>query len=305
MSASESLPIIFLILLIGFVCQQKKLFTQVQIDGFALFLYKIGTPCFLFSSIVRQDFSKLFNTGYISSYILTFLIMAVGITFIYKKQEKQEICIKILASSYANTSIYIIPATALILGDPSAGIMSNILQVIVIQTIFIIILNLFYHKEKYILRKLFQIISTPLVMIPILAVVLNIFQMNPHPVMLSVIQKLGVGTPALGLFTFGLTLGSIDLKNTRFTKEVLWIVLFKNAIHPLIGFIVGKYIFELNGYWLYSLIIATSAPTAFVVYILGQQFSKNPHWIKTVLALTSIISTLSLIMISLMKDILG
>jgi predicted permease len=173
--------------------------------------------------------------------------------------------------------------------------------VIVIQSIFIVFLSLINHKEKSITKKLIGIISTPLVIMPIIGLFLNIWSIEPHPLMISIIKTLGVGSPSLALFSFGLTLGSVKIKKETITREILWIVFLKNFLHPFIAFCVGKYAFDLEEYWLYSLVIATSAPTAFVVYILGKQFSKDTHWMKTVLAITAIISAISLVMISLIK----
>lgn len=291
----EPLFIIFSIIFLGFSCQKIRLLKETHIEGFQIFLYKIATPCFLFTSIVHQDYAQLIHLPYIFSYLLSFCAIAT-ITFLaFKNRPLSDISLKILASGYANTAIYTIPVTTFLLGDPIAGVISNFLQVIVIQSIFIIILNISCHKERSTIKKLVQIIFTPLVIMPIIGLLLNVFNFVPNPTICIVIKNLGIAAPSMGLFLFGLTLGSIKIRKENITLTMLCMAGFKNILHPLIAFCVGKYIFNLNQYWLYSLIIATSAPTAFVVYILAKQFSKNSNEVKVVLALTAIISTLLLI----------
>jgi len=75
---------------------------------------------------------------------------------------------------------------------------------------------------------------------------------------------------------------------------LLLIVFIKNIIHPLVAFFIGNYLFHLDAYWLCSLMIAASAPTAFVVYLIAKQFSTEVDLVKRVVAISSIISLISL-----------
>ncbi len=69
-------------------------------------------------------------------------------------------------------------------------------------------------------------------------------------------------------------------------------------VHPIIAFYVGCKLFSLNGYWLNALIIASYAPTAFFVYIIAKQFSTDQHLIKMTVAISSMVSLISLVLIA-------
>ena len=56
---------------------------------------------------------------------------------------------------------------------------------------------------------------------------------------------------------------------------------------------------KLENYWFNSLVIAASAPTAFVVYLISKQFSTEEELVKKVVALSSVVATISLVLITM------
>ena len=298
MNFIQSLFIIFAIISIGIACQRKGLFNHSQVEGFEIFLFKIAMPCYLFSSTLNHDLEALIYSEYIFSYLLSFLAIAILVFSIFRKDNASFISLKILASGYVNSAIYTVPILTYLLGNPVAGTLGNILQVILIQPIFIAILSFINHKEKSFLKKILTIISSPLVAMPILGLLCNYLGFTPPQVITITIQNLGNSASSIALFTFGLSLASIKLAQENINRNLLFMVGIKNFIHPLIAFFIGKYIFDLDGYWLNALVISASAPTAFIVYIIAKQFSVEQDMIKTTSAITSIVSLISLIFIT-------
>ncbi len=295
----QSLLVIFGIIAIGIICEKRKVLNTIQVEGFEIFLFKIAMPCYLFISILRHDLATLLNTQYICSYLLSFYAVAMVVLFCFRKDRTSTICIRILASGYVNAAIYALPVITFLLGDPIAAIIGNLLQVVVIQSIFIIILSFINHKEKSVLGRLLTAFTTPLVAMPIIGLLCNYLQFAPHAVITTIIQNLGNSASGIALFTFGLTLGGIKISKKNISKDLLLIVLIKNILHPIIAFCIGKYLFYLEGYWLYSLVIATAAPTAFVAYLIAKQFSIDQDLVRITVALTSISSLASLTFITL------
>jgi malonate transporter len=101
----------------------------------------------------------------------------------------------------------------------------------------------------------------------------------------------------MSLFTFGLMLSNVKIKREYLSKDLLAVILFKNILHPIIAVLVGFYIFHLDRYWLYSLVIAASAPTAFLVYFIAKQFAIETRAVRLIVSISSVISMLTLIFI--------
>lgn len=301
MNLLQSLITIFLIITIGYICGKKQIFNDSQIEGFEIFLFKIAIPLYLFSSILSHHFHNLINLPYIYGYILCFASIAVlvGLYFI-KKESRSDVYIKILCAGYVNAAIYTLPIITFLLGDPKAAILGNLIQVIIFQSLFLVLLSFVENKEQTLEKKLLKALSSPMIVLPIIGMILSYFQVILPQYIVSPIQSLGNNASGLALFVFGLTMSHIKIKKDYFNKDFMFVILNKNILHPVFAFFFGRYLFHLEGYWLYSLIIAASAPTAFIVYLIAKQFRGDVNFVKMTVASTSIVSLFSIIVISIL-----
>lgn len=148
MELASSLFIILSIIIFGAICGFKKIFNNVHLNGFELFLFKIAIPCYLFGKTANSNFFEVVNIDYLLSYIIVFTIIVImGYIYFAREQDIEKICIMILASGYVNAAIYNIPVITILPSDPSAAVIGNILQLVVFQSIFIIILYHIKYKE--------------------------------------------------------------------------------------------------------------------------------------------------------------
>ena len=116
----------------------------------------------------------LLNPAYIFSYLATFLLMCTIVFVCYWGNTLSEKCIRTLSASYVSSSIYTLPVIGFLFGDPKAPILGSLLQVIMIQPFFIIMLSFNKHKEKTMLRRLLTPLCTPLIFIPIFIIDLQL-----------------------------------------------------------------------------------------------------------------------------------
>ncbi len=289
--------IIFTIIALGFFCGKKHVFKEIHVEGFELFLFKVVIPCYLFSAIMNNTFSNLVNINYVYSYLITFVILAtITTTYLWRTHTISSLCIRLLASGYVNTAIYTLPVVTFLLGDPKAAILGNLLQVIIIQSAFLVLFNCIQHREGTVFQKILTSFKSPMITLPVTAMILNYYEINMD--FLSIVAKdLGGGASGMALFTFGLTLSHVPIKKEHWNKDLLSMLLAKNILHPLIAFLVGHYIFCLEKYWLNALVIAASAPTAFVVTLIARQFAIDTYFVRIMVALSSMISLVFLVFI--------
>jgi malonate transporter len=295
----QSLTTIFGIIFVGFLTRQRKILTSNQVEGFEVFLFKIAMPCYFFTATLNYDIHTLLNTSFILSFLLTFISIAVIVFILYRKHSKSEICINMLASGYSGTALYTIPIITVLFGNPIAGVLVYILHVVCIQSIFITILSFITLKDKSLARKLATIITTPLIIMPIVGMVCNYIHISQYITYPTIIIKsIGNISSGLALFTFGLNFYKFEIDNSTNKLKLLTIICLKNIAHPLIAFVIGHYIFHLEQYWLYSLVITASAPTAFLVYLISKQYNVEQDTVKIIVILSSIVSLASLILIT-------
>jgi predicted permease len=280
-------------------CYKKELFSKAQIDGFELLLFNIIMPFYLFASCYKIDLSVLLNTRYIIASLITFGVLAIIITAMFVKNLSAiSVCMRILASSCANVSMYILPVITILLKDPTAAIIGNIVQVIIIQPILIILISILKHQKKSLTKKIISFVTTPLIIIPIAGILLNYLQINLPAAILDAISQIGSGSSGLALFTFGLALGATNISAQCLKFDLLSIVFVKHLINPLVAICVA-YCIKLESYWFNSLVIFACAPTAFLVYLISKQFSTEEELVKKVVALSSVVAMVSLIPITM------
>jgi predicted permease len=300
MGIIQAFVVIITIVLLGVIFQRAKILNAMQIEGFGIFLLKLAMPCYLFNSTLHHDLQALLYTEYILSFFLSFLIIISCIALIYyRKATPMGLSIKMLAAGYPNAIIYALPIITFLLKDPTAGIIGNILQIVVIQSIFIMTMSLLRHSEHSLLKKLTAVITTPLILAPILGIICNVYHLSVPNAIVQITQHIGNGATSIALFTFGLSIGEVQFNKKTFNKPLLALVAVKNILHPVVAWAVGYYIFNLENYWLYSLVIASSAPTAFVVYLLSKQFQIEEDLMKRTVAISSIVSLFSLLLITI------
>lgn len=299
LSAFTSLFSILSIIFLGIVTRKKKVFNATHVEGLEILLFKIVLPAYLFTATYKHDLKNLYNMIYINCYILTFLLISVFITLVYyKKKSLENIPIRILSASYVNTSMYVIPVLTLTLNDPTAGIIGNLIQIALIQPIFILIIN--HMQKKDFFKNVIKIFLTPLIIMPILGVMLNYFTFDVPLCMQIPVKQIGYSASGIALFYFGLTLGGAHLTKRCLTKELKFLVFCKNAIHPMIGFSIA-HIYGLEAYWKKSLLIATFAPTPFIILWITKQFSGvDEKLVYNVIVINSILSLFTLAIIIFM-----
>jgi malonate transporter len=299
MNLLHSLAIIFTIISIGIFCGKKKLFSETHLEGFELFLFKVALPCYLFSAILNNDFQNLVNIPYVLCYLSCFLTVALIITLcFFRHHNPASICLKILAASYVNTAIYALPMMIFLLDDPKAAVLSNLVQVIIIQSSFLTVLSLLNHREQSLSKRLLKPLLTPLIVLPIIGMILCYCHITPHFIITTITQNLGDGVSSIALFIFGLTLSHIRFTKEDLNKTLCFLLFTKNILHPAIAFGFGKYLFHLDKYWLYAMVIAASSPTAFIVYIIAKQFSTNIRLTKMMVFMSSTIALIFLVCIA-------
>ncbi len=287
------------VILFGIVARNMKIFNQEHIKGFEIFLFKIGMPCYLFSVTFNANLNEIVNIPFIIAYLVTFVLAFISATLLHGKSPLNQKLSLSLASSYSNTSLYLTPILFFLFNNAIAGVIANLTQVIIIQSAMILILTFLNHKKASKLKIILKIIFTPLILIPILGIVANYFNMQSYlKYPYQSIEIIGKSATGMALFVFGLNCTSVKFLNRLEKITALKIVLIKNFIHPLIALFVGYFIIKLDGYWLKSLVIAASSPTAFLVYLISNQYNANDEAIKPAIILSSILSMLTIIFIS-------
>ena len=291
----ESFFPIFGSVLLGFCARRFNVLDFNQVKGFENFIFKIGLPCYLFSVTLNQKISDIANFSFIFAYLSVFVLTFLFAFLLHLKGSSFKNLISTsLASSYINTALYFTPVVFFLFQNAISGVIANLTQVLVIQTCVITLFMFLEHDKKSKLSVVFKMISTPFVIMPLFGLICNFFDIQRFvfPVF-CVTDVIGRATTGLSLFTFGLNCFGLNLFSRQNFLTVLKIVFVKNVMHPIIAFCLGFYVFGLEGYWLKSLVIAATSPTAFLVYIVCNQYNAKSNSVNDSIRTAIVLSSLT------------
>ncbi len=283
---------IIIIICIGFFFGRKKVISPEHSFIIERFLFLVAIPCLLFTTTSKTRIIDLINIKYISSYLISFLFISLSTYFFFRsKCSLPQVYIRILASGYVNTIFYGVPILTFFFHDARAAIVSNIIQTF-INIYFYSLINIKLNNKFL----FFNNIKSPIIFLPALGIIFSFFDFKIPNFILVVTETLSQTVTGLSLFSFGLNLSLSNINKELVYNEIdiLFIVVSKIIIHPLISFVVSYYIFSLRGYWLFSMLILTSAPTAILIHIMSKQFNIDSYLVRNVVSYTSILCFLSL-----------
>ncbi len=303
MGLFNSLAVIFMLIVVGWASGRARLFTAEQVEGFEHFLFRFAIPCYLFTATITYDLNLLWNIQYSMAYLLLFAVIGLLVTGLHMLQYAghtwgtvfwSRLLVKILAGAYVNTAGYALSVITILFTDPSAAILSNLLQALCLQPLFVLLLNCLKHRERSLLAKFLQTLMNPMVIFPLIGLGINYFEYAVPEVLVLTTRYFGDAVSSLSLFTFGLSISQLVV--TRKQYDAWGLLAIKSLAHPLFAYVLGRYVFALKGYWLSTLVVTASAPTAVVVYLIAKRFTAEEQLTKTVVLFSSILSIVSLIL---------
>jgi len=305
MAYLDPILVIFLIIFVGIIYAQSRSVTTDHVDGLDTFLFRIFMPCYFFMLMYNHNLSTLIDLKYMSSFLLTFLLTALCTLLLnFRKHSYDMNLMHVFSSTYVNSAVFTLPVTIYLLQDPRAAVLGNFLQIIFIQSVFVIFFSFAKQGQVSWLQRLQNALLNPMLGMPLAGLACNWLDLTPHAVVLGAVKALGDAAPAVALCNFGLSLGTTRIKDLSVTPLLVRLVVIKNVIHPMIAFIVGAFIFGLQGYWLWALVLMTSAPPGFITLRFAKTHHLNPALIKAVMVVSGVVALIILFVTTVTLSVL-
>lgn len=303
------IPIIFVIIS-GYLVSKYNLLHESSSTIFTRFAFIIAMPCQLFIDFSKTPINLILNIDYILSFSICTLVIGILI-FIYSryylKNTISESALNIMGAAQVNTAYFAIPIFTLIFNNATPVIPILLFQVLILTTIILFIIEYDINSERkkstIILNSLSIPFKNPIIIASALGFIFSLFTIKPPLFVENSLNLLGGISAPLVLFSLGQSL-FFDLKkiNKSDVNEVTVISIVKLFIFPLLAFFIGKYLFNLNNFWLSSLIIMAAMPAPKNMYIFANNFNLNTKKPSSIVAITTLVSLITLnLIISLIK----
>jgi malonate transporter len=249
------------------------------------------SPALLFTVLAEADVTALFSellptTASVAA--LTLVLFAL-VALVLWRRAVPEATIGSLGSAYANATNMGIPLSAYVLGDAAASAPVILLQLIVITPIALTILDFSTGSKPSLGRILLQPVRNPLIIASALGFVIAVTGLDIPPELFRPFELIGGAAVPVILIAFGMSLhGTRVLAAGEFRKDVVLASVFKLALMPVAAWLLGHFVFGLEGQALFAAVILMALPAGQNVFNYAQRYRRGEVLARDVVFITTL-----------------
>jgi malonate transporter len=249
------------------------------------------SPALLFTVLAEADVAALFSDllpTTASAAALTIVMFAL-IALLVWRRAVPEATIGSLGSAYANATNMGIPLSAYVLGDAAASAPVFLLQLIVITPIALTILDFSTGGKPSLGRILLQPVRNPLIIASALGFLIAVTGVEIPPELFRPFDLIGGAAVPVILIAFGMSLhGTRVLAAGEFRKDVVLASAFKLVLVPVAAWLLGHFVFGLEGQALFAAVILMALPTGQNVFNYAQRYRRGEVLARDVVFITTL-----------------
>lgn len=291
---------IFILALLGFIAGKLHLLPDNTSDALCSFLFLFCGPAVSFSNIITSEIEDIFNLRFTLAMIMLELVMFLALWILFKKVFRKtgsDLIIHVLCSFYGNISYVGIPVFLSLFNNVIPNLIVIMIHGVLTMPIVIFLLDQASSKasHKKMLRSALVSLKNPNIFIPVIAVLLLFFKVPIPKVITDSIDLLGKPTTPVGMFALGLTCSRTSLRTAKNVLPFAFLSsVSKLVISPAIAFLIGRYIFGLDQWWLNSLIILGMLPAALNDYIISQRYHSSEEFASAAVLLSTFLFSITI-----------
>lgn len=272
------LAVIGVVIAVGYIAARCGLGGEPTVSALTRIAFFITNPVLLFTVVLESDISAVFS-AYVPLALVTALVTAllyVGISRLFFRRPLAETAVGAMASSYVNANNIGIPITLYALGDATPVAPVLLVQLLLLAPLVLTLLDLSAagrFSPKLLLTQPFR---NPMIIATLLGAVLAAFDVElPEPVMAPLDLLGGAAVPVV-LLAFGMSLrGSRMLGSGGHTAEILTATALKSAGMPLVAYLVGRFLFNLDQQMLLGVVLMAALPPAQNVFLFASRYGRG------------------------------
>ena len=237
---------------------------------------------------------NLLNARFILAVVLTLLIVIPTAYFVFRfgfKLKNEDLVMMIFGSYYINVGYMGIPIASLLLNS-----VIPVMIILVMQASFLFPLTVFMmdlktggNKSINLKDTLLILVKNPILLSSLIAILSLVLKIEYPEIVLRTTDLLGRPASTVGLFALGFTcyLPAERRITALEMKQALTATFIKIIYHPLVAWLVGKYVFNLDRWWLIAIVVSAMLPTAVNHFIVSLRYRCNENASKLIILFTT------------------
>lgn len=252
-----------------------------------------ASPALLFIVLAKADVQLLFSSV-LAVALLAFVAVALLYTVVARlwlTKDPSRIALAASASGYSNINNIGLPVAIYVIGDASFVGPMLLLQLLVIAPLLLATLDVLTAGRASFVGVLTQPLRNPMLIASALGAVVAALGIElPDPV-LAPLEILGGAAVPLMLLAFGISLGGErPLQPGTGRREVWLAVVLKNAIMPVIAFLLATFLFRMDAHLVYACTVMAALPSAQNMYQYALRYDRGTVITRDIVLLTTVLS---------------
>jgi malonate transporter len=297
---AEALVPVFFVMFLGYFAGARRIIDNQHVASLNVLLMTFALPVALFVGVAQTSRSGLEENVKLVFVLVVSMLVIFGITFALNhyvfRLSPGENAVQSLSVGFPNFAAVGLPLLGSVMGPGSAA---SVATSIAAGTVFISPLTLTVLETQGkapgsaphpIATALFRSVCKPVVIAPVAGLVVVLFGIQLDGVVSHSLNLIGTAAPGLACFVTGLVLSAQPL---RLNANVGVCVLIKNIVFPLVAYAIALAV-GMSGEIARLAILLTAIPTGFFGILFGLNYGVKSQTIGSTLALSSLVSVITL-----------
>ena len=272
---------VFLVIGAGYLAAYFKLFTAEQSGAIMRFATQIAIPCLLFLAISRLDLKAEFQFGVLAPFFIgalaSFVLTSVGAWFFFGHKPGYRIAIG-FAGMFSNLVLIGLSIVELAFG---AEALKPAFAIVALHAPFCYVIGItameisradgvgFTATLKAVVK---QVFSNAITVGLLLGIVANLLQFTPPEALNTALELVARSALPVALFALGAVL--VKYKITTSIGEVSLVSFNMLVLHPVIAYVLGRYVFNLQEDVLKVVVLMAAMPPGMNAYAFADLYNR-------------------------------
>jgi len=300
---------VFLVIGTGYLAAYFKAFTAEQSNALMRFATQVAIPCLLFLAISRLDLKAEFQLGVLAPFFIgalaSFILTSLGAWFFFGHKPGYRIAIG-FAGMFSNLVLIGLSIVELAFG---AEALKPAFAIVALHAPFCYVIGItameisradgvgFGATVQAVVK---QVFSNAITVSLLLGIAANLLNLSPPEAVNTALELIARAALPVALFALGAVL--VKYKISSSLGEISMISINMLILHPVIAYVVGRYIFELSDDLLKVVVLMAAMPPGMNAYAFADLYDRA----KGIAASSVMIATaLSVVSISIWLVILS
>ncbi|KQU46889.1 hypothetical protein ASG84_09605 [Rhodococcus sp. Leaf278] len=291
----EGFTVIFVVIALGYLLAHLKVLGEHGQFVLSRLVFFVATPSLLFVTLANSDLSVILSPVLAVAGSTALLVGAIYfvIAKLALKRAVPDATVGALASSYVNAANLGIPIAVFVLGDANFVAPLLLFQIMIYTPIAVTILDISTKIDQV---SLFKTVTTPfrnpIVLAGAAGLVLSITGFELPEALMQPFQLVGNLSVPGALLAFGLSLygARVLQKGSSPRRDVALATVFKMALQPVLGYLMARFVFGLDGHDLFAIVVVSALPTAQNVFVFASRYQRGVVLARDTAFVTTLVS---------------